>query len=61
MVRFHLYTWWNLAYLNQTLCLHGLPAHLYGLEKLTCLIVQRLYLSLVLLLVVSSGSIRLSQ
>jgi hypothetical protein len=21
MVRFHLYTWWNLAYLNRTLCM----------------------------------------
>jgi hypothetical protein len=24
MVRFHLYTWWNLAYLNQTFCM-GAP------------------------------------
>jgi hypothetical protein len=23
-VRFHLYTWWNLAYLNQTFCM-GAP------------------------------------
>jgi hypothetical protein len=31
MVRFHLYTWWNLAYLNE----NGLALHLYGLERRT--------------------------
>lgn len=37
MVRFHMYTWWDLAYLNQFV--RGLNAGLYGLERLAYVIV----------------------